>query len=88
MTFYSEELMRQQAHFKRFSSAPKQDWAVGNIVKVGFVKDLEILQKVPTPGDYRPDIYVLQQQNTKRVYRFTPRLGLERCESIEEAAQW
>lgn len=66
----------------------KQDWSVGQIVKVGFVAGLEVIGKVPTPGDYAPDLYVLVQVNTKRIYQFVPHNGLKRVYSFEEAIAW
>ena len=35
----------------------KQSWNQGDVVSVGFVKGLEVVAKVATPGDYRPDLY-------------------------------
>ena len=54
----------------------KQDWQVGQTVKVGFmsltVKEIEL-----TPGDYMPDAYIFQ--SAKGVdYRFVPHNGLTR----------
>lgn len=68
--------------------ARKQNWEVGQIVNVGFVSGLEVIGKVPTPGDWMPDIYVLVQAATKRIYRFVPHNGLTRCGSLEEAVAW
>lgn len=53
----------------------KQDWAPGNSVKVGFLT-LEVVEAVPTPGDYRPDDYRLVSLNTGARYTFTPHHGL------------
>ena len=66
----------------------KQDWTIGQTVKIGFVAGLEIIQKVATPGDWMPDLYVLKQQGTGRIYRFVPHNGLSRCASIAEACEW
>lgn len=66
----------------------RQDWTIGQVVKVGFVAGLEILEKVATPGNYLPDQYVLRQQGTGRIYSFVPHNGLTRCASIAEARQW
>ena len=66
----------------------KQNWTIGQVVKIGFVAGLEIIQKVATPGDYMPDLYVLRQQNTGRIYKFVPHNGLSRCSSIDEACAW
>lgn len=68
--------------------ASKQNWQIGQIVKVGFVAGLEVIGKVATPGDCRPDLYVLFQATTKRLYRFVPHHGLTRCKTLEEAASW
>ena len=65
----------------------KQNWEVGQTVKVGFLS-LEVVAKVATPGDYMPDLYVLRQQNTGRIYRFVPHNGLSRCDSIAQACEW
>jgi len=55
----------------------KQDWNIGQTVKVGFLS-LRVVAVEPTPGDYRPDIYHLE--NAKGVkYTFTPHFGLERA---------
>lgn len=53
----------------------KQNWEVGNTVKVGFM-ELKVIEKIPTPGDYRPDSYKLVSKTGKR-YIFTPHHGLE-----------
>lgn len=56
----------------------KQVWEVGQKVNVGFVKGLEVIRKIPTPGDGAPDAYELKSSDGKKVYRFTPHNGLER----------
>lgn len=63
----------------------KQDWQIGEVVKVGFVAGLEVIKKIATPGDYRPDIYVLWQAANNRFYSFQPHYGLCRHGSLEEA---
>ena len=65
----------------------KQDWSDGASVRVGFLT-LEVVRKVATPGDYRPDLYVLWNPKTGAIYSFTPHHGLTRCDTIEEAMQW
>lgn len=62
----------------------KQDWTVGQTVKVGFLANLEVLEKVATPGDYRPDLYVLRSAKGV-LYSFVPHNGLTRCETLAEA---
>ena len=56
-----------------------QSWQVGEIVKVGFLR-LRVIQRVPTPGDYKPDAYILcgLGAGSSRQYRFVPHNGLER----------
>jgi len=61
---------------KYFSQA-KQNWDVGNTVKVGWM-ELEIKAKIPTPGDYMPDKYLLLNCKTEVPYTFTPYYGLEK----------
>lgn len=66
-------------------SRSKQSWEIGQLVKVGFISNLEVLAKIPTPGDYRPDQYLLRA-NTKgetRFYTFTPHCGIERISTSE-----
>ena len=54
----------------------KQDWTPGNAVKVGFM-ELEVVEAIATPGDYRPDCYRLVNLNSGKKYTFTPHFGLE-----------
>ena len=63
----------------------KQNWTPGEIVKVGFISGLEVIRKVATPGDYRPDFYVLWQAKTGRFYTFQPHFGLTRFATLDEA---
>jgi hypothetical protein len=65
----------------------RQSWAVGDTVNVGFVKGLEVVQKILTPGDYAPDAYALWQPSTGRFYHFVPHCGLTRCADLDEALQ-
>ena len=55
----------------------KQQWSVGQIVNVGFVKGLTVMERIPTPGDYRPDVWRLIS-STGKEYEFTPHFGLAR----------
>ena len=59
-----------------------QTWEVGNTVNVGFLKGLLVVAKVPTPGDYAPDAYLLMSEK-KALYSFVPHKGLVRIEAIE-----
>jgi hypothetical protein len=54
-----------------------QNWEVGQIVKVGFMSNLTVIAKVPTPGDYAPDAYILRSAKGVE-YRFVPHNGIER----------
>jgi hypothetical protein len=57
----------------------KQVWQVGETVKIGFLT-LRVTERVPTPGDYKPDAYLLcgLGANADRKYRFVPHNGIER----------
>jgi hypothetical protein len=68
-------------------AAPKQTWQIGDVVNVGFVQGLEVVRKVATPGDFRPDFYVLWQPAKDRFYSFQPHFGLTRHETLEEACR-
>jgi hypothetical protein len=61
----------------------KQKWEVGQTVKVGFMS-LQVVAKVPTPGDYMPDAYALKNA-AGTFYRFVPHNGLVRCFNLDEA---
>lgn len=57
-----------------------QDWSIGSVVKVGFLK-LEVTDIELTPGDHKPDAYLLRgigDKNENKLYRFVPHNGLER----------
>jgi hypothetical protein len=54
----------------------KQDWGIGNIVKVGFLQ-LRVLG-VEAINDYLPDIYTLESLDGRRTYEFIPHNGLSR----------
>jgi len=51
----------------------KQDWTPGATVRVGFMT-LQVVRKVPTPGDHEPDVYHLLSND--KPYTFQPHLGL------------
>ena len=73
---------------KNYRVKAKQSWEIGDMVNVGFVKNLEVVTKVATPGDFKPDLYALWQPSTNRFYSFVPHNGLVRCENLEEAMSW
>ena len=60
-----------------------QDRTPGQRVKVGFLT-LQVLAKIPTPGDWLPDAYVLRNDRNA-FYRFIPHNGLHRFNSLEAA---
>lgn len=55
----------------------KQDWSIGNTVKVGFLS-LVVKAAVATPGDFAPDAYILANQQGTQLYKFVPHNGLEK----------
>jgi hypothetical protein len=61
----------------------KQQWEVGQSVKVGFLT-LTVMEKVPTPGDYLPDAYILARNGV--YYNFVPHNGLTRLDDYVHAA--
>ena len=61
-----------------------QTWQVGEAVKVGFLQ-LRVLARVPTPGDYAPDAYVLTNASGERFYRFVPHNGCTRFADLQAA---
>jgi hypothetical protein len=61
----------------------RQDWTIGQTVSVGFLRDLTVVEKVLTPGDYAPDAYVLRRGDV--YYRFVPHKGIERRQSLADA---
>jgi hypothetical protein len=68
------------------SEAPaKQSWQIGDTVDVGFVSGLEVVKRLPTPGNFAPDAYALWQPTVDRFYRFVPHNGLQRCDNLAEA---
>jgi hypothetical protein len=60
----------------------KQDWAVGKTVKVGFLS-LTVVAVVATPGDFKPDAYVLASASKGTFYEFVPHNGLNKIEAHE-----
>ena len=64
----------------------RQDWSVGKTVHVGFLY-LVVLSKVATPGDHKPDAYVLTGRGGQ-TYSFVPHRGLNKHPSVEETAAW
>ena len=65
-------------------SNTKQNWQVGETVKVGFMS-LIVAARIATPGDYLPDAYAMTNKGAIAFYRFVPHNGLTRCDSLAEA---
>lgn len=55
----------------------RQNWTTGQTVKVGFLS-LQVVQCIPTPGDYAPDAYILINAAQTQLYKFVPHNGLEK----------
>ena len=60
----------------------KQDWSIGATVKVGFTP-LVVADKIPTPGDFAPDAFLLVNHAGTQLYRFVPHCGLEKITPAE-----
>ena len=54
----------------------KQDWSIGSLVNVGFMKNLEVL-KIEAIKDGLPDIYTLRSAKGV-LYEYIPHNGLFR----------
>ena len=55
----------------------KQAWKIGDVVSVGFMKNLTVIEGPIAIKDFMPDIYRLRARNGL-VYRFIPHHGIER----------
>jgi hypothetical protein len=55
----------------------KQDWSIGQVVKVGFLS-MVVKAAIATPGDGRPDAYILSNQAGTQMYKFVPHQGVEK----------
>ena len=60
----------------------KQNWTVGNTVKVGFLV-LVVKAAIATPGDYAPDAYILANKAGDQLYSFVPHKGLNKVTVAE-----
>jgi len=70
---------------RQMYNSQKQDWTLGQIVKVGFMQLRVISGKISTPGNGRPDEYALENVAGTKFYRFTPHNGCYRVDSRNEA---
>lgn len=59
---------------------PRQEWAIGNTVRVGFLT-LTIIGFEPATGDGLPGAWLLNS-HTGSSYRFTPYNGLETIDNL------
>lgn len=59
----------------------KQQWEIGQTVKVGFLSNLIVLAKIATPGDFAPDAYLLRRN--EQLYKFVPHCGLSKIDLLE-----
>lgn len=57
-------------------SRAKQTWNIGATVKVGFLSLLVVGQE-GTPGDGKPNAWLLMNARGDKHYRFVPHFGLE-----------
>ena len=60
----------------------KQNWEVGQTVKVGFLT-LKVIASRATPGDFLPDAYLLQNSVGDKLYEFVPHNGCRRVDASE-----
>lgn len=61
-----------------------QAWNIGDTVNVGFMKGLKVIRRIPTPGDYAPDQWLLQSKKGD-YYLFTPHHGIQKLEEGMES---
>lgn len=66
-------------------NASKQSWETGSTVNVGFLRGLQVLARIATPGNGFPDEYALQSADGTKFYRFTPHNGIARVDSKADA---
>jgi len=82
LTLFSDPRYKASSQWRNamrygYHKPAKQVWAVGQIVNVGFLKNLTVMERIPTPGDYRPDVWRLIGANGAE-YEFTPHCGIAR----------
>jgi hypothetical protein len=63
----------------------RENWTVGEIVRVGFLSLRIIGNKIATPGNYAADEWPMESLNGKGFYRFIPHRGLYKMGSRAEA---
>lgn len=61
-----------------------QAWVPGCIVAVGFLRDLQVMERKAIK-DYLPDLYLLRRVSTGKFYRFTPHHGIV---AVDENGEW
>ncbi|HEX8894453.1 MAG TPA: hypothetical protein VF783_14075 [Terriglobales bacterium] len=60
----------------------QQDWSVGSVVKIGFLS-LTVKAAIATPGDFKPDAYILVNKAGTQLYKFVPHNGVEKISPFE-----
>lgn len=64
----------------------RQTWAVGATVRVGFINGLHVHERVTSPGNYRPDGYILSRG--EQLYTFVPHDGgIQKAQSFDHARE-
>lgn len=63
----------------------RQAWTVGSTVKVGLMT-LVVKAKIATPGDFKPDAYILANVAGTQLYHSVPFNGVEKISAIEAQA--
>ena len=63
----------------------KQNWTIGETVKVGFM--VLRVKAFKAVKDYLPDLYLLESLDHQKFYEFIPHNGLAKL-SRDEAEQW
>ncbi|MDE2254168.1 MAG: hypothetical protein KGL42_07895 [Betaproteobacteria bacterium] len=63
-------------------SNSKQSWEVGQAIRVGFMH-LVVRAKVLTPGDYKPDAYILSNTAGTQLYKAVPYNGVQKISATE-----
>lgn len=64
------------------NSNSKQSWEVGQTVRAGFLT-LTVRAKVPTPGDFAPDAFILSNLAGTQLYKAVPYNGVQKINTTE-----
>lgn len=66
------------SHFTGYRPRATQQWSIGQVVNVGFIKGLVVKAKAS-------EGWALWQPATNRFYNFVPHMGIVRCDTFEQA---